>query len=94
MLAIQKCLAADQSYITLAKSFVSAAPPGKILTLFAAMIVHHIKDHKKWVHAALLFIYLFIYFFFYTLYTSNFPLLMLWEESLLVAALIYCLFSS
>ena len=48
MLAVQKCLAADQSYITLAKSFVSAAPPGKILTLFAAMIVHHIKDHKRW----------------------------------------------
>lgn len=47
MLTIQKCLAADQSYITLAKSFVTTAPPGKILTLFAAMIVHHIKEHKR-----------------------------------------------
>ncbi|KAG0730100.1 Ectopic P granules protein 5 [Chionoecetes opilio] len=48
MLAVQKCLSADQSYITLAKSFVSTAPPGKILTLFAAMIVHHINDHKRY----------------------------------------------
>lgn len=48
-MAIQKCLAADQSYITLAKSLVSTAPPGKILTLFAAMVVHHIKEHKRWV---------------------------------------------
>lgn len=49
MLAIQKIMAADQSYMSLAKSFVSTAPPGKILTLFAAMIVHHIREHKRWV---------------------------------------------
>lgn len=52
MLAIQKCLAADQSYITLAKSLVSTAPPGKILTLFAAMVVHHIKEHKRYSFAS------------------------------------------
>ncbi|XP_068201303.1 ectopic P granules protein 5 homolog [Palaemon carinicauda] len=48
MSAIQKCFAADQTYITLAKSLVSSAFPGKILNLFAAMLVHHIKNYAKY----------------------------------------------
>lgn len=47
MSAIQKCLVADQTYITLAKSLVASAFPGKVLNLFAAMLVHHIKNYAK-----------------------------------------------
>ncbi|KAK7082716.1 hypothetical protein SK128_026803 [Halocaridina rubra] len=48
MSAIQKCLAADQTYMALAKSLVSSAFPGKILTLLSAMIVHHIKNYERY----------------------------------------------
>ncbi|XP_047502036.1 ectopic P granules protein 5 homolog [Penaeus chinensis] len=48
MIAIQKCLTADQTYMTLAKSLVTSAFPGKILSLFAAMIVHHIKNYSRY----------------------------------------------
>lgn len=49
MTAVQKCLTADQTYMTLAKSLVTSAFPGKVLSLFAAMIVHHIKNYSRFV---------------------------------------------
>lgn len=49
IITIQKCLTADQTYMTLAKSLVTSAFPGKVLSLFAAMIVHHIKDYSRFV---------------------------------------------
>ncbi|XP_069970328.1 ectopic P granules protein 5 homolog isoform X2 [Penaeus vannamei] len=48
MTAVQKCLTADQTYMTLAKSLVTSAFPGKVLSLFAAMIVHHIKNYSRY----------------------------------------------
>nr|XP_053655972.1 ectopic P granules protein 5 homolog isoform X2 [Cherax quadricarinatus] len=48
MFAIQKCLTADQTYITMAKSLVASTFPGKILSSFAAMIVYHICNYTRY----------------------------------------------
>ncbi|XP_045603349.2 ectopic P granules protein 5 homolog isoform X1 [Procambarus clarkii] len=48
MLAIQKCLTADHTYITMAKSLVATTFPGKILNAFAAMIVYHIQNYTRY----------------------------------------------
>ncbi|KAK4327000.1 hypothetical protein Pmani_002518 [Petrolisthes manimaculis] len=48
MVGVQKILSADQTYLSLAKSLVVSACPGKILTLFAAMILNHITNYTRY----------------------------------------------